>query len=258
MELETGIRFSQAPRFANGLARNERLQIGRRPTRDESMASPPLEWRPASDAERSALVANETSDEVWKRDVCLFAIPEHLRARWWEMAARQMETLPAPLDGLEPFARAFAEFAQFKRVPLPPRCAFEVTLTSPEQAVANPSSAASDCASAWIAETGAASSPVVARVNLGDEQTALIFLNLGRARMLEMLHGKRTVDGATIAASPAELVRDFLWEFPAYPLVRLALNPGEAVWLPSADVNHGPDRSGKTDLDVWLLLKAEG
>ncbi len=89
-------------------------------------------WHPVSEAESALLVADETNDESWGRHVCLFAIPEHLRSQVvGAAAARQIETLPARIDGMEPFARAVLEFAQFKRVPLPRQCAFDVTLSSP-------------------------------------------------------------------------------------------------------------------------------
>src|SRR5580698_3939176 len=108
MQQEQVYRFSIAPRFANSLAWGERLQVGRETS-----------WHPASESECGLLVANDATDESWQRDICLFSIPEHLRAKWWDLAARQIETLPARLDGMEPFAQAVAEFAQFKRLPLP-------------------------------------------------------------------------------------------------------------------------------------------
>jgi hypothetical protein len=215
MQREHGYRFSIAPRFANSLDWRERLQVGRRET----------SWRPASESECALLVANDATEETWRQDICLFSIPEHLRAKWWNLAARQIETLPARLDGMEPFAQAVAEFAQFKRLPLPRRCAFDVTLTSPQEAHQTP------LAEAELFEASnavAANSPVVARINLGDERTALVFSNAGPAHLADA------------------------------PLVRLVLDPGEGVWLPDTDVIYGVDHSGKTDLDVWLILKDEG
>jgi hypothetical protein len=170
-------------------------------------------------------VANDATDETWRRDICLFSIPEHLRAKWWNLAAKQIETLPARLDGMEPFAQAVAEFAQFKRLPLPRRCAFDVTLASPLDGHQTPRTEAKLFEASNAA---AANSPVVARINLGDERTALVFSNVG----------------------PPELADN--------PLIRLVLDPGEGVWLPNTDVIYGVDCSGKTDLDVWLILKDEG
>jgi len=265
MQLETGYRFCMAPRFANGLAWNERLQVDDGMTRAEPGLPPERSWHPASESERSVLVASETSADAWRKDVCLFAIPEHLRAKWWQMAARQVEKLPAGLDGMEPFARAIADFAQFKGVPLPPQCAFEVTLTSPADPPGSTSAGAIEATTAGDvlqrsrrAGAVAPSAPVIARVNLGDERTALIFLNLRGSRITEMVNDQRESRKAAIATEEGDPVCSFLAHFPDYPLVRLFLDPGEGVWLPDADVIYADDRSGKQDIDVWLVLKDEG
>jgi len=233
MQWEPRYRFSIAPRFANSLAWPARLQLGRRDPQSEKSAATTPNWQPASEAEVALFVADEANDESWQRDVCLFSIPEHLRAKWWELAARQIETLPARIDGMEPFARAVVEFAQFKRVPLPRQCAFDVTLSSPLDEPATPI-AAVDLDPSSSADGTSANSPVIARVNLGDERTALIFRNPARS-------------GSDVHSQSAD-----------GPFGRLILDPGEGVWLPSTDVVCTVDRTGKTDLDVWLLLKDEG
>jgi hypothetical protein len=206
------------------------------------------------------------SAEVWRQHLCIFAIPEHLRGVWWELAARQVETLSAGLDGIEAFARAVADFAQFKGVPLPPQCAFEVTLTPP---AGRPSS--TDMGAIEAPPRGPvlqfprapgvspASAPVIARVNLGDERTSLIFLNLRPSRIAEMLEGRDRSEESAIPVEEGDPLCSFLEHFPAYPLVRLFLEPGEGIWLPHADVIYDDDRSGKPDIDVWLnLRKTEG
>jgi hypothetical protein len=233
MQWEPRYRFSIAPRFASPLAWAARLQVGRRDERSQQPDSTMPNWHPVSEAESALLVADETNDASWRRDVCLFAIPEHLRAKWWELAARQIETLPARIDGMEPFARAVLEFAQFKRVPLPRQCAFDVTLSSPLDEPTTPI-AAVDFNPSSVAERTSANSPMMARINLGDERTALIFLNAAR---LNSDVESQSADG---------------------PLVRLILDPGEGVWLPNRDVVCTVDHTGKTDLDVWLILKDEG
>lgn len=251
MQLENGVRFRMAPRFARRLAWNQRLQLS---------AIKPLSahhdlhgdrWLQAGEQDCSLLVATESSDDAWHHDLCLFAIPEHLRARWWELAARQAETLPAPLEGMESFAREIAEFAHFKRVPLPRQCTFDVTLSAAETPAGRP------LPPSWEAEAVAGNAPVVARVNLGDERRALIFLNLGRSRLAELLDGPG--QGRKAATAPRDdLVRAFGAQFPDYPLVRLVLDPGEGIWFPSSDVIYAADRCDKADLDVWLILKDEG
>jgi hypothetical protein len=233
MQWEPNYRFSIAPRFASLLAWPARLQVGQGGSSSERREATTPNWRPASELDCGLLVANETNDESWRRDVCLFSIPEHLRAKWWELAARQIETLPARIDGMEPFARAVVDFAQFKRVPLPRQCAFDVTLSSPlDEPTAPMTLAAVICSRA--ADESSANSSVIARINLGDERTSLIFWN---------------------AASPGGEFQSLAIDG---PLVRLILDPGEGIWLPSRDIFCSVDRTGKTDLDVWLLLKEEG
>ena len=268
MQLETGYRFCIAPRFANGLAWDERLQVNGGVTRADTGLLPDPTWHPASDSERTLLVASELSPDAWPQHVCLFAIPEHLLAKWWELAAGQVETLPTGLDGMAPFARAVADFAQFKGVPLPQQCSFEVTATAPAglptttnaDGIAAPSAGPLFPSSRTVfplsrtAELIAAKSPVVGGVNLGDERTTLLFLNLHRSRMAELLNGKRHGSQA-VGVTAGDLVDLFLAHFPDYPLVRLVLDPGEGVWLPDANVIYDDDCSGKQDLDVWLILK---
>ncbi len=138
MDLEAGYRFCNAPRFHAVRPWPERLRLG---TGDA--------WRQPTDAELALLVAGQVGDDAWGRDVCVFAVPEHLRSLWWELVASS----DAPPDA-GPLARAFADFAQFKRMPLPPRCSFDVVLTPPGRP--------------------AAVGSFVAGVNLGDERTSLV------------------------------------------------------------------------------------
>jgi hypothetical protein len=256
MQLESGYRFCVAPRFTSGLSWSQRLQINRGEARIEPLGTANLAWHPANESQLNALVTSETREDAWRQDICLFAIPEHLRVKWWEMAARQIETLPSRLDGMEPFARAVAEFAQFKRVPLPRRCAFDVTLTSPHEDSIEQPSAAQVFRQSLVVEANGGRSPVVARINLGDERTALLFLNLSRSRMTELLdhQGYKAAD----STETSDVVHTLLAQFATYPLVRLSLDPGEGVWLPTNEVIYGVDRSGKADLDVWLIVKDEG
>jgi len=297
MQLGTGYRFCMAPRFASALSWNERLQINGGVTRiEEGFIAEPT-WHPATDSERAVLVAGETtnpssaaakdpavvrlppatpqaasgddcrpSEESWRQDLCVFAIPEHLRAVWWELAARQVETLPAGLEGMEAFARAVADFAQFKGVPLPPQCAFEVTLTPAAGPPTSTSMGAIETPArapilhlSRAADAGAASSRVIARINLGDERTSLIFVNLRSSRIAELLAGRLCSADSASSAQEGDQARSFLAHFPTYPLVRLVLEPGEGVWLPDADVIYDDGRSGKSDIEVWLIVRqAEG
>jgi hypothetical protein len=92
--------------------------------------------------------------------VAVFAVPEHLLSLWWETAGGG----PEGAVELEPFARAFAGFARFKRMPLPDRCTFVVLATPPgmvAEGLGEPASVAD-----------------VAGVNLGEETAAVVLCNL--------------------------------------------------------------------------------
>src|SRR5579885_1321765 len=140
---DAGFRFCNAPRFLPALAWPERLRL---PGGAEGA------WRPPTDAELALLVApGEAGDDAWGHNVCVFAVPEHLRALWWDLVAAAADGPP----DVAPLARAFADFAQFKKMPLPGRCSFDVVLTPPRQP--------------------AAVGRFLAGVNLGDERTSLLF-----------------------------------------------------------------------------------
>jgi hypothetical protein len=82
-------------------------------------------------------------------------------------------------------------------------------------------------------------------VNLGDERTSLVLLNLPPARLEERL------------GPPAEgVVGRFLAACPGYPLVQLVLDPGEGAWLPPGVVIL-ERRPADRDVDVWLVLRGE-
>jgi hypothetical protein len=147
--LKIGYRFCNAPRFHTAVAWPQRLRLGGG-VRAGDRIVPEGTWWPPTDAELALLVAaGEAGEQAWEEQVCVFAVPEHLRSLWWDLVA----ATEGPPD-VAPLARAFADFAQFKRMPLPPRCSFDVVVTPPGQP--------------------AAAGTFVAGVNLGDQQTSLI------------------------------------------------------------------------------------
>lgn len=193
MNLEAGYRFCEAPRFHVGADWAARLRVG-------GLSAPGQAWRELTAAELSALVAapGEAPPEpvLWQKHIALFVLPAHVLALWWELAGRQPEG-EAPDIG--PLARAVAELAQFKRLPLPPRCTFELSLTGPG------------------AQAAGTDMPgdAVAGINLGDGPTAVVLSS---------------------------------------PLVRMALAPGEGVWLPPG-ITWAHHRLDEEGLGVWLTIR---
>jgi hypothetical protein len=227
MELEPGYRLCVAPRFHVPPAWPERIRLS------GGVAG----WRPATDAEIALLLAEAPpGEDAWQRHVCLFAIPAHLRSRWWEMAARQVEERSAGTPDITEFARAVADFARFKRLPLPPRCSFEVVLTPPGQASTRRGDAA-------------ASPPTVAAINLGDERGSVVLINLPPSRLGEL---RRARGGAVM---PGDQTPRSLSSSLAYPLVRLFLEPGEGFSLPAGEIFNDGCTTDKPDIDVWLVMR---
>jgi hypothetical protein len=80
-------------------------------------------------------------------------------------------------------------------------------------------------------------------VNLGESERYLLFVNLGLARIAALLSA---LDPATdfLAWRSTTLIHAFLERFPSYPLVRLAIRPGEAYIAPTENMIH--DASTRT------------
>jgi hypothetical protein len=224
MRLESGYRFCNAPRFHLPLPWADRIRVNGGGLWADGRWQADDSWRPATDAELAVLLGEGMSESaVWEDAVTAFAIPAHLQSMWWDLAAAAETGEP----DLGPFAQAFVEFGQFKRLPVPPRSRFEVVVTPPGRPIAY-----------WEAVTQ--SHHEVAGVNLGDERTSVILLN----RKPEACPGG---------------VAAFLQAYPAYPLVRVLLEPGEGLWFPPRRVARCGYSLDKTDLDIWLnVLAAPG
>jgi hypothetical protein len=93
-------------------------------------------------------------------------------------------------------------------------------------------------------------------VNLGDEDTALVVLNLPPAALAAELARRCPVNPATVVVG--ELVGRFLRAFPDYPPIRVRLGPGEGCRLPADGLILDGDPSGKQEPDVLLLISEDG
>jgi hypothetical protein len=108
---------------------------------------------------------------------------------------------------------------------LPPRCAVSAVVHAPGLASTKPDvgglTANPDCAG------------MLAGINLSDEEAAIVYLNLGPAR-------------TAAQAPPSE-----------YPVIRVALQPGEGYWLPRMPIAVDGDTRGRTEVDIQLVLCVE-
>lgn len=233
--LKPGIRVINAPRFHSGRPWLDRLRLnggvldnaGRILARDD--------WRPPTPEELQLLTApaGDPADAL-----ALFNIPDRLHGEWWSLEAD--EDADARRVAFQKYAGAVIEYLQFKQLPLPPACAVEVVIQAPGLASTRPN----------LGGLTAEQPGVVVGINLSDEESALIFLNLGHA------HLAADPIPADAKIPFTERVRSFLARHIDYPLVKVSLRPGEGFWLPSLPMVIDGDTRGRTEIDVQLVIRA--
>jgi hypothetical protein len=96
-----------------------------------------------------------------------------------------------------------------------------------------------------------------ALINLGDEVSYFLFINLSLRQMTEMLECQQYfLQTDTTSISDAALVRRFLSAFPDYPVIRLAIMPREGILIPVEHVIHDRSTLEKDELEVILTICA--
>jgi hypothetical protein len=94
------------------------------------------------------------------------------------------------------------------------------------------------------------------RINLGDEETSLVLINLP-CRQLDV-ELRRLSPYQPASATVGELAGQFLRSCADYPPVRLILGPGEGCRLPPDGLILGSYLGGKQEPDVMLFISHEG
>jgi hypothetical protein len=177
------------------------------------------------------------------RRTSLFVIPAWLRAAWWDQVDRA---------SYERFAGELLGFLRFKALSLPGPCEVRVTVSRPGETGTRLDPTTGDrCGLAPTPSVpGAPGGPEVAAINLGDEATHVVLLNLPPGAMAGLV-------GAGIAPvlPLADLVPRFFEARPAYPLVRIRLDPGEGLWFPASGAIHDGWTCEKQELDVVLTIR---
>lgn len=254
MLLEPGHIFRVAPRFHCRAAWAERLQLNGGATRRADTVCPRADWRAATVAELAVLAPSGTSDAspLEAAHWALLTIPAHVRQRWWD-AAERGEAGEGTQPGYDAFVADVLELLRFKGLPVPPRCAAAVLVNRPGQTSTRLDGSgrlAGFCFGSLVPSSAAhgADDPI-AVFNLGDEFAHLVMLNLG----VHALRARLAVDDATVAD---EILSTFYLRQPAYPLVRVRLDPGEGLWLSSPPPAFDGWTVGKADLDALLVLQA--
>jgi hypothetical protein len=268
MHLERGFALTVAPRFHLPGAWPDRLRVNSGVEARDGHFFPRADWRLPAPEELAILTgdggAPADPDDFRREALSLFHVPEHLRRRWWDLAARQGNPAGIEAEGFQAFLRGVVDFCGFKGLPLLPTCAFDVVVTAPGRASTRVDAAAGCLAglafnlppTCSVPPAGGTTPRPLGAVNLGDETTSLVLLNLPAARLQDRL---RTAPGAPgVCPTLGELARRFMTSFPAYPLVRVLLRPGDGYWLPAGGVVSDGYTMDKHEPDVLLLIRQPG
>ena len=254
MQLRAGFTFTVAARFYSDRSWVERLEINGGVQSNLDGVFPRQDWRRLTSGERAILVAEEprsgSAAALAPAEVSVFTVPEHLRDGWW-VVAEDVGSPEGNAAEYERFVVATLEFLNFKALPLPERCRFDLVARAPGQDATRIDDAGRRLGVSPDSRSGS-HDRLVAAINLGDELSHLTVLNLGLREMRAMLD-----ESSAEARAIDETSRLFFSDFPTYPLVRVGLAPCEGLWLPeSAIVWHG-DTRGKQEPDIVLLIRAE-
>ena len=139
-------------------------------------------------ARRARRGPHRLQHEFPRQDLCLFAITEHLRSRFWSLAQGGLGGSAEGDDWFPHFARELAEFARFKGLPLSPSCTFDLKVSQAGQPSTRIDAAAGDARLAGLdLDRPDSGLRPLGGINLGDEPTGLVILNLGPASIRERL-----------------------------------------------------------------------
>jgi len=262
MPLQAGFSFCMAPRFHSRLTWQARLRINTGVEGDGRRFYPRDDWRPPSPAELALLVDDPArmrgpaEATLFSSQVGVLVIPAHIRAAWWTVVERA-DVSSDKLDGYETFVTALSEFLRFKRMPLPSRCGFEVVASRPEQRSTRVGSTTGELAGLGFSETQATGSfsRLLGIINLGDEATRIVLLNLPLHNLRSTLADQGQTDGTAMSAS--DLLTRFFTTLPMYPLVSVRLDAGDGLWLPDCGRVYDGDTRGKQEIDLVLTIRGD-
>lgn len=246
MTLLPGCRFMDAPHFPPGAAWEQRLHIGSAAVNDGQLYSAGT-WRPPTHTELACLLPEATTAP--DAAVRVFPLPAHLRAAGWNVL-EQVATSEAA-SGFDAYLVQVSEFLAFKGLALPAGARGDLVLRDPARERTPLRWSLPPETPATAAE--AAGVPALwGGINLGDEASAIVILNVRAAEMAAAL------PAPTAPESVSDLAGRFHRAYPGYPLVRLTLAPGEGYCLPRGGVLLGGCHAGQLEIDVQLGIYHPG
>jgi hypothetical protein len=227
--LRPGCRLVVAPAFHISLDSSQRILLGAGVEREGDGFVPRPPWRFPEANELGLLFPDPSllERQELRNCLCLFQLPQHLRSAWWRMVEQAQETGAPQLDGFAAFVAEVANFLAFKDIAAPEGAAFDLLVSKPGQQTVpfglTCNLGEARCSGLW------------GGINLGDEPTALLFINL------------------LVGDIQAELARH-----PDYPPIRLRLEPGEGFRLPAGGLLVAGCTLDKEEPDVLLLVRHRG
>ena len=213
MQLESGIRISVVPHFRPTLLTRAELYLNSGSQRWQSCFKARHDWRPPTEQEQRMLTTAEGEAPESQFDrIELLEIPGHLHKEWRPIARKLATDTDSPSEEYERFVAALASFFRFKKVHVE-NCSFTVMAAEPTH-----QSGFTRLGDADSLKIGAVEESPLLVVNLGDEPTALVILNLPIRRIRELVASRHVPE-----SPPNCITQQFLELFPEYPLVRLVL-----------------------------------
>jgi hypothetical protein len=263
MTPQPGCRFAVAPHFHLPTDWSRRLLVGAGVEEVDGAFFAPGSWRPPTPEELDVLVqtaAEPMSPEELDACVCLFQLPRHLQSRWWlllEQAAGVLED--GRLPGFNAFVSQLLDFLDFKDLPVPAGAHCDAVVSQPGQPFVHRGPGGLLCtlapSAAWPGEQELGGQRLWGGINLGDEPTSAVLLNLPWQKLAAELRRRPPDQPSPVLG---ERVGQFFRSCPDYPMVRLTLGPGEGYRLPLGGlilVDHLADKQGPS---VLLLISQGG
>jgi hypothetical protein len=239
--LRSGCRLVVAPLFHLPVDWGERLHLGFGVERAGGGLLHRSSWRPPDAGELALLLPDESQPlprENLTDCLCLFRLPRHLHATWWRLVAQLNEAGTMLPGGFDAFALEVGRFLAFKEIPLPEGASLDLLVRQPGHCTL-PEKA--DVSQLW------------GGINLGDEATSVIFINLPAHDLLTEM--ERCSAEFIHAVALDELVDQFQTLYPDYPTVRLRIEPGEGYRLPAHGLLVDACTLDKREPDVLLRIR---